>query len=182
VDAEVPADQASFRSLIGLLRTVPGISDLSGPAILAGIGTDMSRFPDAGHLLAWASERAREGGMCPNQNESAGKRKSSRLRKGAPWLRTTLVQCAWAASRKKDSYYKALFNRLRGKWSPKIAICSVAASLLTAIYMLKDGTAHQDLGIHHFEQRSVEIKTRRLIGRLGRLRFQIQLQPLPTAA
>jgi len=72
----------------------------------------MSRFPTAGHLLAWA-------GLCPGQNESAGKRKSSLLRKGAPWLKTLLVQCAWAASRKKDSYYKAQFNRLRGKHGPK---------------------------------------------------------------
>ena len=108
--------------------------------ILSEIGRDMSRFPTAGHLLAWA-------GLCPGQNESAGKRKSSRLRKGAPWLKTLLVQCAWAASRKKDSYYKAQFNRLRGKHGPKKAICAVAASMLTAIYhMLKDGTEHRDLG------------------------------------
>jgi transposase len=95
MDEEVPAGQASFRSLIRLLHTIPGVSGLSATTILAEIGTDMSRFPDAGHLLAWA-------GMCPSQNESAGKRKSSRLRKGAPWLKTMLVQCAWAAKRKKD--------------------------------------------------------------------------------
>ena len=176
MDAAAAADQASFRSLIGLLLTAPGISSVAAPAILAEIGTDMSRFPDAGHLLAWA-------GMCPSQNESAGKRKSSHLRKGAPWLKTMLVQCAWAASRKKDSYYKALFNRLRGKRGPKIAICAVAASLLTAIYhMLKDGTTHQDLGINHFEERSVEVKTKRLVGQLTRLGYQVQLQPLATAA
>jgi transposase len=107
---------------------------------LAEIGTDMGRFPTAGHLLAWA-------GMCPGQNESAGKRKSSRLRKGSPWLKTLLVQCGWAASRKKDSYYKAQFNRLRGRHGAKKAICAVTASMLTAIYhMLKNGTQHQDLG------------------------------------
>jgi transposase len=173
---EVPADQASFRSLIGLIRTVPGVSQVSAPAILAEIGTDMNRFPDAGHLLARA-------GMCPSQNESAGKRKSSRLRKGAPWLKTMLVQCAWAARRKKDSYYRALFNRIRGKRGPKVAICAVAASLLTAIYhMLKDGTTHQDLGINHFEERSVEVRTRRLVGQLSKLGFQVQLQPLTAAA
>lgn len=176
MDAAVPDDQASFRSLTNLIRTAPGVSQVSAPAILAEIGTDMSRFPDAGHLLAWA-------GMCPSQNESAGKRKSSRLRKGAPWLMTMLVQCAWAASRKKDSYYRALFNRIRGKRGPKIAICAVAASLLTAIYhMLKDGTTHQDLGINHFDERSVEVRARRLVGQLGKLGYQVQLQPLPTAA
>src|SRR5664279_6405962 len=85
----------------------------------------MSRFPTAGHLLAWA-------GMCPGQNESAGKRKSSRLRKGDPWLKTILVQCAWAATRKKDSYYGAQFKRLRAKRGPKKAICAVAASFHNA--------------------------------------------------
>ena len=79
----------------------------------------MSRFPSAGHLIAWA-------GLCPGQNESAGKRKSSRLRKGAPWLKTMLVQCAWAASRKKESYYKAQFNRLKSRRGPKKAACAVA--------------------------------------------------------
>jgi len=126
MDEEVKADQAPFRTLITLLSTVPGVSSLAAKTILAEIGRDMSRFASAGHLRAWA-------GLCPSQNESAGKRKSSRLRKGAPWLKTLLVQCAWAASRKKDSYYKAQFHRLRGKHGPKKAICAVAASLLTAI-------------------------------------------------
>jgi transposase len=106
MDEEVAAGQATFRALIILLCTIPGIGPLAAVTILAEIGRDMSRFPTAGHLLARA-------GLCPGQNESAGKRKSSRLRKGAPWLKTMLVQCAWAASRKKDSYYKAQFNRLR---------------------------------------------------------------------
>jgi hypothetical protein len=94
-----------------------------------------------------------------------------------------LVQCAWAAKRKKDSYYKAQFNRLRSKRGPKVAICAVAASLLTAIYhMLKDGTVHQDLGINHFEVRSVEAQTKRLVGQLSKLGYQVELQPLATAA
>jgi transposase len=96
MDAEVMAGQASFRSLIGLLCTIPGVRELAAKTILAEIGTDMGRFPTAGHLLAWA-------GLCPGQNESAGKRKSSRLRKGAPWLKTMMVQCALPATRKKDS-------------------------------------------------------------------------------
>jgi transposase len=176
MDAEAPAGKATFRSLIALLLTIPGVSALSATTILAEIGTDMSRFPTAGHLLAWA-------GLCPSQNESAGKRKSSRLRKGAPWLKTMLVQCAWAAKRKKDSYYKAQFNRLRGKRGSKVAICAVAASLLTAIYhMLKDGTTHQDLGISHFEERSVEARTRSLVGQLSRLGFHVELQPVAKAA
>jgi transposase len=176
MDEEVEAGQATFLSLIILLCSIPGVSILSATTILAEIGTDMSRFPTAGHLLAWA-------GMCPAQNESAGKRKSSRLRKGAPWLKTMLVQCAWAASRKKDSYYKAQFNRLRSKRGPKKAICAVAASMLTAIYhMLKDGTFHQDLGADHFDRRSTEVKAKRLVAQLTKLGFQVELQPLARAA
>jgi transposase len=176
MDEEVAAGQATSRSLIMLLCTIPGVSVLSATVILAEIGRDMSRFPTAGHLLAWA-------GLCPGQNESAGKRKSSRLRKGAPWLKTMLVQCAWAASRKKDSYYKAQFNRLRSKRGPKKAICAVAASMLTAIYhMLKDGTFHHDLGADHFDRRSAEVKAKRLVAQLTKLGFQVELQPLPQAA
>ena len=93
-----------------------------------------------------------------------------------------LVQCAWAASRRKDSYYKAQFNRLRSKRGPKKAICAVAASMLTAIYhMLKDGT-HQDLGADHFDRRSTEVKAKRLVAQLTKLGFQVELQPLPQAA
>ena len=176
MDEEERAGQASFRSLIALLSTIPGVGTLAATTILAEIGRDMSRFPSAGNLIAWA-------GLCPGQNESAGKRKSSRLRKGAPWLKTLLVQCAWAASRKKDSYYKAQFNRLRGRRGPKKAICAVAASMLTAIYhMLKDGTEHQDLGADHFDRRSTEVKTKRLVAQLAKLGFKVELQPLAEAA
>jgi transposase len=176
MDEEVAAGQASFRALITLLCTIPGVSTLAAITILAEIGRDMSRFPTAGHLVAWA-------GLCPGHNESAGKRKSSRLRKGAPWLKTMLVQCAWAAKRKKNSYYRAQFNRLCGRRGPQKAICAVAASLLTAIYhMLKDGTEHQDLGIAYFDHRSIEVRTKRLVAQLARLGYQVQLQPLAAAA
>jgi len=176
MDAEVAADQATFRTLIGLLCTIPGIGELAAKTIHAEIGTNMGRFPTAGHLLAWA-------GMCPAQNESAGKRKSSRLRKGSPWLKTQMVQSGWAAARKKDSYYKAQFNRLRGRHGAKKAICAVAASMLTAIYhMLKDGTEHQDLGPNHFDRRSTEIKAKRLAAQIKKLGFEVEIRPQPEAA
>jgi transposase len=176
MDEETKVDQRPFRSLIGLLCTIPGVSTLGAMIILSEIGPDMSRFHTAGHLLAWA-------GLCPGQNESAGKRKSSRLRKGAPWLKTLLVQCAWAATRKKDSYYKAQFNRLRAKHGPKKAICAVAASMLTAIYhMLKNGTEHKDIGAAHFDRRATKIKANRLVAQLTKLGFKVELQPLPEAA
>jgi transposase len=176
MDTEVTADKANFSDLIDQLVTIPGVSRLSALTILSEIGTDMSRFATAGHLVAWA-------GMCPGQNESAGKRKRTRLRKGAPWLKTMLVQCAWAAKRKKDSYYKAQFFRLQSRRGPQKAICAVAASLLTAIYhMLKDGTIHQDLGSGYFDQRPPEIKVKRLVNQIAKLGFEVTLQPIAKAA
>lgn len=176
MDQEVASGQATFRSLIHLLGTIPGVSTLSATTILAETGTDMSRFPTAGHFVAWA-------GLCPGQNESAGKRKSSRQRKGAPWLKTMLVQCAWSAVKKKDSYYKAQFNRLSSRRGPKKAICAVAAAMLTAIYhMLNDGVVHHDLGVDHFDRRSTEIKAKRLVTQLANLGFQVEIQPLAEAA
>src|SRR5438270_682717 len=115
--------------------------------------------------------------------ELAGKRKSSRLRKGAPWLKTMLVQCAWAAKRTKDSYYRAQFFRLQAKRGPQKAICAVAASILTAIYhILKHGTEHHDLGSAHFDRRPVEVKASRLVAHLKKLGFNVQLQPIAEAA
>jgi transposase len=106
IDAAVERDLAPFRQVVHLLRSMPGISDLSAQVIVSEIGTDMSRFPTAGHLISWA-------GLCPRNDESAGKRRSNKMRKGAPWLKTMLVQCAWAARKKKDSYFQAQFQRLR---------------------------------------------------------------------
>ena len=168
------ADQATFRSLIVLLCTIPGISVLGAMIILSEIGRDMSRFPTAGHLIAWA-------GLCPGQNESAGKRKSSRLRKGA--LAEDLAgPMRLGGQRKKDSYYRAQFQRLSAKRGPKTAICAVAASMLTAIYhMLKDGTQHQDLGADHFDRRSNEAKARHHVAQLARLGFRVELQTIAQA-
>ncbi len=121
MDAEAADGQPPFCELIHRLSANPGVARLSATAILAEIGRDMSRFPTAGHLVAWA-------GLCPGQNESAGKRKSARQRRGAPWLKTMLVQCAWAAKRAKESYYRAQFHRLRGRRGPQKAFCAVAAT------------------------------------------------------
>jgi transposase len=175
-DMERAGAKPPFRPLIGLLCTIPGVRPLSATSILSEVGCDMSRFPTAGHLIAWA-------GLCPGQNESAGKRKSTRLRKGAPWLKTMLVQCAWAAKRKKDSYYRAQFFRLQARRGPQKAICAVAASILTAIYhMLKNGVEHHDLGGDYFDRRSPQLKAKRLVAQLAKLGFSVQLQPNGQAA
>jgi transposase len=176
IDAQAPSEAAPFRTLIALLCTIPGVGPLSATVILSEIGRAMSRFPTAGHLVSWA-------GLCPGSHESAGKAKPMRLRKGNPHLKTRLIQCAWAATRQKDSYYRAQFFRLRARRGPQKAICAVAASLLTGIYhMLATGAPHHDLGADHFDRRSRESKTRQLVAQLSRLGYQVHLEPAATAA
>ena len=125
----------------------PGLRETSVQILLAEIGTDMGQFPTAGHLLSWA-------GLVPRLDESAGKRRSTRVKKGAPWLKPVLVQCAWAASRKKRSYFQAQFLRLKSRAGPKKAAIAVAASILTTAYhMMADGTCYKDLGNDYFARR-----------------------------
>jgi transposase len=169
IDREVNRELDPFRDAVRLLRSIPGVSDLTAQVIVSEIGIDMSRFPTAGHLISWA-------GLCPRNDESAGKRRSTRLRKGAPWLKTTLVQCAWAAARKKASYLQAQFQRLRHRRGPKKAICAVAASILTAAYhMLRDGTFYHDLGPGHFQTISPKTRAELLIRQIERLGFTCQI-------
>ena len=176
IDAEVEASLAPFRTAVELVSSIPGVSRLSAEMIVSETGTDMSRFPTVGHLLSWA-------GLCPRHDESAGKRRSTRLRHGAPWLKHTLIQCGWAAIRKKASYLQAQFLRLRSRRGPQKAICAVAASILTAVYhMLKNGTLYEDLGPDHFHRRSATAQTQRLVRRLQNLGYAVEIKPFPTAA
>ena len=129
--------------------------------------------------LSWISPDATWSCLCPRNDESAGKRRSNRARKGATWLKTTLVQCAWAAVKKKDSYLQAQFHRINARRGPKKAIMAVAASMLTAIFhMLKDGTMYQDLGGNYFDRRSTEKQKKNLIKRLADLGYAAALTPL----
>src|SRR5579863_2510554 len=108
---------------------MPGISETAARVIVSEIGYDMSRFPTAGHLVSWA-------GLCPRNDESAGKRRSTRIRKGAPWLKTALVQCGWGAARSKDTYLRSQYYRLKARRGSKKAVVAVAASILTSAYHL----------------------------------------------
>ncbi len=172
IDQEVDLNVEPFLAAITLLTTIPGISALSARMILAEIGIDMSRFPTEGHLISWA-------GLCPRNDESAGKRRSNRMRKGAPWLKTTLIQCAWAGVRKKGSYLQAQFHRLRARRGAKKAIGAVAASILTAIYyMLANGTFYHDLGADHFDRRAKTLQTKRLVAKLVNLGYTVEITPV----
>ena len=169
IDKEVDANVEPFRVAIEMLTTIPGVSSLAAEVMVSEIGIDMSRFKTEGHLISWA-------GLCPKNDESAGKRRSNRMKKGAPWLKTTLIQCAWAASRTKASYLQAQYLRIRSRRGPKKAIGAVAASILTAAYhMLKDGTLYQDLGASHFDNRDKGKQALRLVNRLQSLGFTVQI-------
>jgi transposase len=171
IDAEVERDLGPFREAVALLATIPGVGELTAEVVLAEIGLDMGRFPTAGHLISWA-------GLCPRQDESAGKRRSTRLKKGAPWLKTALVQAAWAAVRKKHSYLNAQFQRLRARRGPRKAICAVAASILTAAYhMLKDGTFYADPGPDHFRRTEPMTRAKALARQIERLGFTCSIAP-----
>ena len=172
IDAQVEESLEPFRTAVELITSIPGIKNLGAHVIVSEIGIDMSRFPSAAHLLSWAC-------ICPRNDESAGKRRSNRVRKGAVWLKTTLVQCAWAAVKKKGSYLQAQFYRIKSRRGPKKAIIAVVASILTAIYhMLKDGTMYKDLGRDHFVRHSTDQQKNRLVKRLTDLGYAVEIKPL----
>lgn len=170
IEARIREALVPFRPAVSLLTTMPGVSETAAAVIVAEVGTDMSMFPSAGHLLSWA-------GLCPRLDESAGKRRSTRTRQGAPWLKTTLVQSAWASSRKKHSYFHAQFLRLKSRRGPKKAILAVAASMLTDVYyMLRDGVEFHDLGDQYFAQQDKTRLTKRLLQRLRDLGVEVEVK------
>lgn len=161
---------APIQERAALLTTMPGVSDIVAQVIVAEIGVDMSRFPTAGHLVSWA-------GLCPRNDESAGKRRSTRVRKSGTWLKTTLVTAAWAGARKKDSYLRGQFLRIKSRRGAKKAILAVAASMLTAAYyMLRDGVEYRDLGPLHFDRRDKAKTIRRLVRRLSDLGCDVEVK------
>ena len=159
-----------FHDIVERLKEVAGLGTTSVETIIAEIGTDMSQFPTAGHLLSWA-------GLTPRLDESAGKRRSTRINKGAPWLKPVLVQSAWAAARKKNSYLQAQFLRIKARRGAKKAAVAVAASILTIVYhMLRDGTCYQDLGPEYFGRRNSAKIAARLANRIRNLGFHVDIR------
>lgn len=170
LDDEVNQRMQHLEELISRLDTIPGIDRRNAEEALAEIGTDMEVFPTASHLSSWA-------GLCPGNNESAGKRKSGRTRHGNRWFRSTSVRAARAAVRSSKNYFYALYHRIVGRRGDKRAIVAVAHSIAVTIYnMISKGTFYQDLGPLFFDKRDQERTVRRAVQRIEKLGYKVSLQ------
>jgi transposase len=160
-----------------LLRTIPGVADRSTHVILAELGPDMSRFASDRHCASWTA-------ICSGNNESGGKRLSGKTRKGNAYLRETLIECANAAVRTKNTYLRAQYEQISRRRGHKRAVVAVAHSILIASYhILKDDVPYHELGGDYFTRRAHPDKiAKRLISRLEQLGHTITLQPVTTAA
>jgi transposase len=169
-EAQIEAALEPFRAVSERLVTIPGVSATAASVIVAEIGVDMQRFPTVGHLISWA-------GLCPGLNQSAGKVKARTLRNGAPWLKTVLVQSAWAASRKQNGYLRAQFLRIKSRRGPKKAIMAVAASILTAAYhLVRDPVPYKELGPVYLLRLDHERAAARLTQRLRNLGYEVEIK------
>jgi transposase len=167
---------APFQEAVKRLVTIPGIDVRAAENLLAEIGADMQPFPSAGHLASWA-------GMCSGNKESAGKRQSGRTTKGNRWLRTTLVQVAWAASHTKKTYLAAQYRRLAGRRGKKRALIAVGHTILVILYhVLKAQTTYRELGADYLDQLQSQRLTKGLVRRLERLGHEVTLKPKEVAA
>jgi transposase len=158
-----------FRDIVDRLMEVPGLSEVGVPGLLAEIGVDMTKFKTHRHIVSWAR-------VCPRLDESAGKIHSRRTQKGAVWIKTLLVQAAWAAIRAKNSYLRAQFLRLKARRGAKKAIMAVAASILVAAYyIIRDRNSYKDLGADYFTQHDHTRTKNRLVSRLQKLGYEVHL-------
>lgn len=165
-----------FEQEIGWLDTIPGVNRRTAEVLWAETGGDMSRFPSARHLASWA-------GMCPGNNESAGKRRSGRTRKGSPWLRHCLVEAAHGAAHTKNKYLSSQYHRIGARRGRKKAQVAVGHSILVIAYhLLTRKQPYSDLGANYFDERDRQAVTKRCVNRLQKLGFKVSLEKLPAAA
>lgn len=175
LEARIDAMTRPFSEQMDRLTQIPGIERRVAQTLLAEIGPDMSPFPSDAHLASWA-------GICPGNNESAGKRKSGRTTKGSRWLRQALVQAAWAATHTRKSYLAAQYRRLARHRGRKRALVAVGHSILRIVYhMLKYNLDFQELGADYFDKLNPERLQRYLIKRLEGLGLQVTMQTLVAA-
>jgi transposase len=161
---------------IALLDTIPGVNRRTAEQMLAEIGADMSRFPSAEHLASWA-------GMCPGNHESVGKRTSGKTRKGSPWLRQALIEAAHGAARSKKTYLGAQYRRLAARRGKKKALVAIGHSILVIAYhILTRREPYRDLGPNYFDEQDRQHVEQRLVRRLQRLGYEVELKPIDKAA
>lgn len=175
-DERIERLMAPFEQAVVRLMTMPGVGRRTAQNVVAEIGTDMNRFPSAGHLASWAA-------VCPGNRESAGKRQSGRTNHGNRWLGATLAQAAWAASHSKQTYLSAQYRRLAGRRGKKRAIVALGHTMLVMMYhMLLDGEDYRELGHDYLDKLQPHRLTRYLVKRLESLGHQVTLSPGTQAA
>lgn len=176
VSVEIEKRLSKEQELIERLDEIPGVNRRIAEVIVAEVGSDVSHFPTDNHLVSWA-------GMCPGNDESAGKRRSGRLRGGNRSLRAAMVEAAQAGRRKKGSFFSARYARLAARRGKKRAVVAVGRTLLKAIWhMMNSGSRYQDLGVDYYERRHPEQRARGLARRIEHLGFKVTLERLTPAA
>lgn len=171
LDAEIKERMRPFEDDLERLDTIPGVGRRTAEHILAEIGPDMTQFPSAAHLCSWA-------GVAPGNNESAGKRKSGKTRKGNQKLRSTLVEAARAAARSKHTYLSSQYHRIAARRGANRATVAVAHSILTIVYhLLKKKQTYIELGPHYYEERKRHQVARQAIRKLETLGFKVMVEP-----
>lgn len=167
IDEEIQRKIVPFQKESKLIQTIPGISEVNASAILAEIGVDMSVFPDEAHLSSWA-------GVCPGNNESAGKKKSSKTQKGNSFLKGALTESAWAASKTKGTSYNAFYHNIVRRRGKKRALVALAHRMLVDIYyVLKTGEAYQDIGFEAVREDAVKRQERSMIRSLEKAGYSV---------
>jgi transposase len=170
VSEEIADRMLPFEEAICRLDSIPGIGRRAAEEILVETGVDMSRFPTSAHLASWA-------GVCPGNNESAGKRKTGRARKGNRWLRTALVEAARATAHTRDTYLAAQYHRIAARRGPNRASLAVAHTILVTLYhLLSRATTYEDPGGNYFDERAHSATLRRTVRRIERLGYKVTLQ------
>ncbi len=171
VESEITRRMAPFEAVLQRLETIKGVSRVTAWSLVAEMGTNMEQFPTADHLASWA-------GVCPGNNESAGKRKSGKTRPGNRWLRRALCEAAWAAAHSKDNYLSAQFKRLAIRRGSKRALMAVANTILRIAYhLITQQAVYRDLGADYFDRGHEQQLTRRLVKRLEKLGHEVVLRP-----
>jgi transposase len=176
LDQQIEEQMRPFAAALATWDSLPGINRRIAEILIAEMGADLQPFEDAQHLASWA-------GMCPGNNESAGKRKSGRTRKGSPWLRRALIEAAHGAAHTRHKYFQALYRRLAARRGKQRAAVAVGHSLLvTGYYLITRQRTYQDLGENYFDERDREAVKRRAVRRLEKLGYRVELMPTAASA